>query len=87
MLNERADMNVGDTTSHGGEVISGSLSSTWGREEISIARKGDLVTSRKFAPYTFVIAEGREGSADRDGARSAAGRMSPLSLTPNARDH
>ncbi|MFM0237960.1 PAAR domain-containing protein [Paraburkholderia phytofirmans] len=67
---ERADMNgrkqivVGDTTSHGGEVISGSPSSTWGREEIAIARKGDLVTCPKCAPHTFVIAEGWEGSAD-----------------------
>ncbi|MDR5744453.1 PAAR domain-containing protein [Caballeronia sp. LZ029] len=67
---ERATMNgsaqivVGDTTSHGGRVISGSPSSTWSRAEIPIARKGDKVTCPKCAPHLFEIAQGHEGSLD-----------------------
>ncbi|WP_310633313.1 PAAR domain-containing protein [Paraburkholderia sp.] len=55
---------VGDTTSHGGSVVSGSPSSTWGRDEIPIARKGDRVTCPKCAPHIFEIAEGCDDSLD-----------------------
>ena len=67
---ERADMNgrkqivVGDTTTHGGKVISGSPSSTWGSSEIPIARQGDKVSCPLCAPHIFEIAEGWDGSMD-----------------------
>jgi uncharacterized Zn-binding protein involved in type VI secretion len=38
-LQGRAQIVVGDTTSHGGKVISGSPSSTWSVAWIPIARK------------------------------------------------
>lgn len=60
----KAQIVVGDTTSHGGRVISGSPSSTWSRAEIPIARKGDKVTCPKCEPHLFEIAEGCDGSLD-----------------------
>jgi len=60
----KAQIVVGDTTSHGGQVISGSPSSTWGRGEIPIARKGDKVTCPKCEPHIFEIAEGCNDSLD-----------------------
>jgi uncharacterized Zn-binding protein involved in type VI secretion len=67
---KRADMKgkkqivVGDTTSHGGTVITGSPSSTWSAAEIPIARKGDRVTCPLCSPHLFEIAEGLEGCED-----------------------
>ncbi|MDN7879729.1 PAAR domain-containing protein [Burkholderia aenigmatica] len=60
----KAQIVVGDTTGHGGRVISGSPSSTWGREAIPIARKGDKVTCPIGAPHVFEIAEGCANSLD-----------------------
>jgi uncharacterized Zn-binding protein involved in type VI secretion len=60
----KAQIVVGDTTSHGGRVVSGSPSSTWSRAEIPIARKGDKVTCPQCEPYVFEIAEGCDGSFD-----------------------
>ncbi|UKD13192.1 PAAR domain-containing protein [Burkholderia aenigmatica] len=60
----KAQIVVGDPTSHGGRVISGSPSSTWGREAIAIARKGDKVTGPICAPHVFEIAEGCANSLD-----------------------
>ncbi|AQQ19440.1 hypothetical protein A8D61_13495 [Burkholderia cenocepacia] len=60
----KAQIVVGDTTSHGGRVISGSPSSTWGRDAIPIARKGDKVTCPICAPHVFEIAEGCSISLD-----------------------
>ena len=60
----KAQIVVGDTTSHGGQVISGSPSSTWGRGEIPIARKGDKVTCPKCEPHIVEIAEGCDDSLD-----------------------
>ena len=60
----KAQIVVGDTTSHGGQVISGSPSSTWGRGEIPIARKGDKVACPKCEPHIFEIAEGCNDSLD-----------------------
>ena len=60
----KAQIVVGDTTSHGGRVISGSPSSTWSRAQIPIARKGDKVTCPKCEPHMFEIAEGCEESLD-----------------------
>jgi uncharacterized Zn-binding protein involved in type VI secretion len=62
----KAQIVVGDTTSHGGQVISGSPSSTWGRGEIPIARKGDKVTCPQCEPHIFEIAEGCADSLDFD---------------------
>ncbi|MDR5736936.1 MULTISPECIES: PAAR domain-containing protein [unclassified Caballeronia] len=63
-MNGRAQIVVGDTTSHGGKVVSGSPSSTWSRAEIPIARKGDKVTCPQCDPHVFTIAEGCEDSLD-----------------------
>ncbi|WP_081066852.1 PAAR domain-containing protein [Burkholderia cepacia] len=38
--------------------------STWGREKIAIARKGDKVTCPVCAPHVFEIAEGCANSLD-----------------------
>jgi uncharacterized Zn-binding protein involved in type VI secretion len=63
-INGRRQIVVGDTTTHGGQVISGSPSSTWSNAGIPIARKGDKVTCPKCDPHIFVIAEGCEQSLD-----------------------
>ncbi len=63
-ISGRAQIVVGDTTSHGGKVISGSPSSTWSREKLPIARKGDKVTCPKCPPHAFEIAEGCADSMD-----------------------
>ncbi|WP_346778596.1 PAAR domain-containing protein [Burkholderia sp. Ac-20349] len=55
---------MGDATSLGGRVISGSPSSTWGREAIPSARKGGKVTCPIGAPHVFEIAEGCANSLD-----------------------
>lgn len=60
----KAQIVVGDKTSHGGKVVSGSTSSTWGRAEIPIARRGDKVTCPQCSPHLFEIAEGCEDSLD-----------------------
>ena len=60
----RAQIVVGDATSHGGYVISGSPSSTWGPDGIPIARKGDKVICPQCGPHLFEIAEGYEDSLD-----------------------
>ncbi|WP_322095526.1 PAAR domain-containing protein [Paraburkholderia bannensis] len=63
-LQGRAQIVLGDTTSHGGKVVSGSPSSTWSAARIPIARKGDQVTCPLCAPHLFEIAEGLEGCED-----------------------
>ncbi|WP_250471110.1 PAAR domain-containing protein [Caballeronia sp. GAFFF1] len=60
----RAQIVVGDATDHGGRVVSGSPSSTWGPSDIPIARKGDKVTCPRCTPHVFVIAEGYDDSLD-----------------------
>lgn len=60
----KAQIVVGDTTSHGGKVISGSPSSTWSAANVPIARKGDKVTCPKCEPHMFEIAEGCDESLD-----------------------
>lgn len=57
---------VGDTTSHGGVVLTGSPTNTW--HGIPIARKGDVVSCPKCAPFKFQIAEGLENCTDTDAA-------------------
>ncbi len=63
-VNGKAQIVVGDSTSHGGRVISGSPSSTWSSAKIPIARKGDRVTCPKCEPHEFDIVEGCDGSTD-----------------------
>jgi uncharacterized Zn-binding protein involved in type VI secretion len=63
-LHGKLQILVGDTTTHGGKVISGSPSSTWGAANIPIARKGDKVTCPQCSPHLFEIAEGLEGCDD-----------------------
>lgn len=58
IINGRAQVVVGDTTSHGGKVISGSPTTTWGPGKIPIARVGDMVTCPKCEPHLFPIIEG-----------------------------
>ena len=53
---------VGDKTSHGGMVTSGSLNNTW--HGVAIARKGDQVFCPACPPHRFVIAEGVENYTD-----------------------
>lgn len=60
----KAQIVVGDTTSHGGEVISGSPSSTWSAAKNPIARKGDKVTCPRCKPHMFEITGGCEESLD-----------------------
>jgi len=55
---------VGDKTSHGGVVISGSATNSC--NGIPVARKGDKVTCPKCAPHLFEIAEGLDNCRDSD---------------------
>lgn len=54
----KAQIVLGDKTSHGGVVISGSLTSTWSDAKIPIVRMGDKVTCPKCKPHIFEVAEG-----------------------------
>ena len=56
LIQGRAQILLGDTTSHGGVVISGSATTTV--EGRPIARVGDLVTCPLCKPHTFPIVEG-----------------------------
>lgn len=53
---------VGDKTTHGGVVVTGS--DTVKEDGIPIARKGDQVTCPSCPPYMFVIAEGLANCLD-----------------------
>ncbi len=53
---------VGDRTSHGGVVISGSPTNTW--HGVSFARMRDAVWCPRCAPHIFEIAEGLVNSTD-----------------------
>lgn len=63
---------VGDKTSHGGVVVSGSPLSFWGPSDIPIARKGDKVTCPKCKPHIFMIAEGTQQFIDTAGSMPVA---------------
>jgi uncharacterized Zn-binding protein involved in type VI secretion len=64
LLYGRAQIVVGDITSHGGVVVSGSPSSSW--HGIPIVRKTDKVTCPKCKPHIFEVAEGLETCTDTD---------------------
>lgn len=57
---------LGDKTSHGGVVISGSATNSW--YGVPISRKGDRVFCPKCKPHIFEIAEGLENCTDTDSA-------------------
>ncbi|WP_106852794.1 PAAR domain-containing protein [Caballeronia novacaledonica] len=80
-INGKAQIVVGDVTSHGGRVISGSPSSTWGRGEIPVARKGDKVTCPKCEPHLFEITEGCENSSDFGAPVALEGHMTSCGAT------
>ncbi|MEF7612882.1 PAAR domain-containing protein [Aquincola sp. MAHUQ-54] len=70
---------IGDTTSHGGRVVSGSPHSRiLGRP---VARLGDTVTCPRCRPHRFAIVEGSETHrvdgrpVARDGDRAACGAV------------
>ena len=63
-LHGKPQLLVGDATSDGGKVVSGSPSSAWGAAKIPIARKGDRATCPLCAPHVFEIAEGLAGCDD-----------------------
>jgi uncharacterized Zn-binding protein involved in type VI secretion len=58
----RFRIRVGDTTTHGGVVVTGS--ETFKEDGIPIARKGDKVTCPRCEPHMFVIAEGLANCLD-----------------------
>lgn len=72
---------VGDATSHGGKVTSGSPSSTWSAAKIPIARKGDRVTCPICSPHIFEIAEGLEGCEDFDQLMAVEGHKTTCGAT------
>ena len=53
---------VGDRTSHGGVVVSGSPTNTW--HGVSVARMKDAVWCPRCSPHLFEIAEGLENCTD-----------------------
>jgi uncharacterized Zn-binding protein involved in type VI secretion len=57
---------LGDKTSHGGVVISGSANNSW--HGIPIVRKGDKVYCPKCKPHFFMVAEGLGHCTDSDAA-------------------
>ena len=61
-INGRPRIVVGDTTTHGGVVVSGS--DTVKEDGIPVARKGDKVTCPICKPHQFVIVEGIETCLD-----------------------
>jgi len=61
-LHGKPRIRVGDTTTHGGVVITGS--ETLKEDGIPVARKGDTVTCPLCKPHVFVIAEGLANCQD-----------------------
>lgn len=67
----RAQVLVGDTTTHGGVVLAGSPYSSW--HGIPIARKGDTVSCPRCPPHIFQIAEGLDQMRDYELPMSGEG--------------
>lgn len=61
-LHGKAQALMGDRTSHGGAILSGSPTSRW--HGIPIARKGDRTFCPRCKPYFFEIAEGLDSCTD-----------------------
>jgi uncharacterized Zn-binding protein involved in type VI secretion len=64
---------VGDTTTHGGVVLSGSATSSW--YGIAIARMGDKVYCPKCKPHFFEIAEGLNNCTDHGKPMAGEGHL------------
>ncbi|MDR0528814.1 MAG: PAAR domain-containing protein [Zoogloeaceae bacterium] len=62
-LHGKHRIRVGDVTTHGGVVVTGSA--TLKEDGVPIARKGDTVTCPLCEPHIFVIAEGLESCLDQ----------------------
>lgn len=68
-----AQIVLGDTTTHGGVVISGSATSSW--YGIPIARMGDKVYCPKCRPHFFEIAEGLSNCRDHGQPMAGNGHL------------
>jgi len=75
----RSQCILGDTTTHGGVIITGSEYCSW--RHIPIARKTDKVFCPKCPPHIFDITEGEERSKDRDLFMAAEGHMTACGAT------
>lgn len=64
IVNGHAQVVVGDTTTHGGKVVSGSPLTVWGPAKKPIARVDDMVTCPKCKPHLFPIVEGESFFTD-----------------------
>ncbi|MGQ3117085.1 MAG: PAAR domain-containing protein [Hydrogenophaga sp.] len=65
-LHGKSQCVLGDKTSHGGVVISGSETNSW--HNIPVVRKGDKVYCPKCKPHFFVVAEGLDQCTDTNAA-------------------
>ncbi|WP_175002330.1 PAAR domain-containing protein [Burkholderia lata] len=63
-INGKSQIVVGDLTTHGGVVISGSPFHTW--NDIPIVRVGDIVTCPKCSPHIFKVAQGVASFTDNE---------------------
>lgn len=68
-----AQIIVGDTTTHGGVVLSGSTTSFW--YGTAIARMGDRVYCPKCKPHFFEIAEGLSNCTDHGMPMAGEGHL------------
>ena len=69
----------GDTTSHGGVVLTGSATFNW--HGIPIARKGDDVHCPQCAPHFFKISEGFSNCTDRGLQMAGEGHLTTCGAT------
>jgi uncharacterized Zn-binding protein involved in type VI secretion len=72
-LHGKPRIRIGDTTTHGGVVITGSA--TLSEDGVPVSRKGDTVTCPLCEPHVFVIAEGFETSLDHGVPIAAEGHQ------------
>jgi uncharacterized Zn-binding protein involved in type VI secretion len=70
-LHGKRRIRVGDVTTHGGVVVTGSATLT--EEGIPVSRKGDTVTCPLCKPHVFVIAEGDDACLDHGIPMAAEG--------------
>lgn len=79
LVEGRAQILIGDTTSHGGVVISGSPTTTV--EGRPIARVGDMVTCPLCKPHVFPIVEGSAMFTDNHMAVALHGHKTACGAT------
>lgn len=78
-IHGQAQILKGDTTSHGGVVLSGSATSSW--YGIPIVRKGDDVYCPRCTPHFFKVSEGLSNCTDRGLEMAAAGHSTSCGAT------